>query len=173
MQVILFSSIAQALSSPRFGKSLTMFAPIRCADGDERARHCRPGWERCWPGNDEFTFRSGYPPEAERHVHREAGPQGRHAPNDRVCPVADFSPWELHRVEPPAKPHLDSEQIVSVTEIIEELAAQCCNGDTLPAIAHICVDNTRVFKPAIKELNFKKSLNLREVDEGMPQILLK
>jgi hypothetical protein len=32
--------------------------------------------------------------------------------------------------EPPAKPHLDSEQIVSVTEIIEELAAQCCNGDT-------------------------------------------
>ena len=67
--------------------------------------------------------------------------------------------------EPPAKPHLDSEQIVSVTEIIEELAAQCCNGDTLPAIAHICVDNTRVFKPAIKELNFKKSLNLREVDD--------
>src|SRR5215831_4986423 len=50
MQVILFSSIAQALSSPLFGKSLTMFAPIRRADGGERARHCRPGWERCWLG---------------------------------------------------------------------------------------------------------------------------
>src|SRR5262245_53274274 len=49
MQVILFSSIAQALSSPLFGKSLTVFAPIRRADGGERARHCRPGWERCCP----------------------------------------------------------------------------------------------------------------------------
>src|SRR5262245_9620092 len=38
-------------------------------------------------------------------------------------------------------------------------------GTLLPAIAHICVDDTRVFKPAIKELNFKKSLNLREVDD--------
>jgi len=32
--------------------------------------------------------------------------------------------------------------------------------------SHIwCVDDTRPFKPAIKELNFKKSLNLREVDD--------
>jgi hypothetical protein len=38
-------------------------------------------------------------------------------------------------------------------------------GTLLPAIAHICVDDTRVFKSAIKGLNFKKSLNLREVDD--------
>jgi hypothetical protein len=35
---MVFSWIAQALSSPLFGKLLTMFAPIRRADGDERAR---------------------------------------------------------------------------------------------------------------------------------------
>jgi hypothetical protein len=42
MQVILFSSIAQALSSPLFGKSLTVFALIRRADGDERQPCWRP-----------------------------------------------------------------------------------------------------------------------------------
>src|SRR6516162_3986318 len=57
MQVILFSLIAQALSSPLFGKSLTTFAPIRRADSGERARHCRPGWERVLAGNDEFTLK--------------------------------------------------------------------------------------------------------------------
>src|SRR6516225_12236496 len=54
MQVMVFSWIAQALSSPLFGKLLTMFAPIRRADGDERARHCRPGWERCWQGTRSY-----------------------------------------------------------------------------------------------------------------------
>jgi hypothetical protein len=59
--------------------------------------------------------------------------RGRRAdtPNDRVCPLRTSAPGNCTTCgEPPAKPHLDSEQIVSVTEIIEELAAQCCNGDT-------------------------------------------
>src|SRR5262249_14013111 len=131
MQVILFSSIAQALSSPLFGKSLTMFAPIRHADGDERARHCRPGWARCWPGNDEFTFRSGYPPEAGASCSPGSGSP---APTRQLTESAPLRTSARANGtaggEPPAKPHLDSEQIVSVTEIIEELAAQCCNGDT-------------------------------------------
>jgi len=59
--------------------------------------------------------------------------RGRRAdtPNDQSDPLRTSAPGNCTAWgEPPAKPHLDSEQIVSVTEIIEELAAQCCNGDT-------------------------------------------